>query len=347
MIDPGFALRVFFGLTILVAVLLWPRLGVAPRLLRLSRLDERVRLEDALKHVFMCQQSGQTTSLESLAGRLGISTTEAASLLSRLSKIGLVQMEGDGPTLTSDGAQSAVRIVRTHRLWERYLADRTGVPPVEWHDEAERMEHSLSAEEVDRLESRLGHPRWDPHGDPIPTADGEIPPVPGVGLLAADPGRTVEVVHLEDEPREIYDALLEDGLVLGGRLEVVARTDEGVRVRAGSREWTLDPVAARNISVRLLPPGEHAEPDRITLVDARRGETVRVVGISGGCQGTQRRRLLDLGVVRGTEVTPELVSAAGDPVAYRIRGALIALRETQASWITVERLENRDAVEVA
>ena len=347
MIDPGFALLAFFGVVLVLAVLLWPRLGVAPRLLRLSRLDERVRLEDALKHVFMCQQSGQISSLESLAGRLGISTAEAASLLSRLSEIGLVQMGGDGPTLTSDGAQTAVRIVRTHRLWERYLADRTGVPPVEWHDEAERMEHSLSAEEVDRLESRLGHPSWDPHGDPIPTADGEIPPVPGIGLLAADPGRTVEVVHLEDEPREIYDALLEDGLVLGGRLEVTARTDRGVRVRAGSREWTLDPVAARNISVRLLPPGEHAEPDRITLVDARLGETVRVVEISGACQGTQRRRLLDLGVVRSTEVTPELVSAAGGPVAYRIRGALIALRETQASWITVERLEHRDAAEVA
>jgi len=347
MVDPGFALVVFFGITLLLMVLLWPRLGVAPRLLRLSRLDERVRLEDALKHVFTCQQSGQVSSLESLAGQLGVSTGQAASLLSRLAEMGLVQMAGDGPTLTRDGAQTAVRIVRTHRLWERYLADRTGVPPVEWHDQADRMEHSLSAEQADRLEARLGHPSWDPHGDPIPTSDGEIPPVPGVGLLATDPGRTVEVVHLEDEPREIYDALLEDGLVLGGRLEVVATTDRGVRVRAGGREWTLDPVAARNISVRYLPPGERADSEQTTLVDAQRGETVRVVEISGACQGTQRRRLLDLGVVRGTEITPELVSAAGDPVAYRIRGALIALRQKQALWITVERLEHRDAEGVA
>ena len=347
MVDPGFALIVFFGIAILVAVLVWPRVGVAPRLLRLSRLDERVRLEDALKHVFTCQQSGQMSSLQSLAGRLEVSTGQAASLLSRLAEMGLVQMEGDGPTLTPDGAQTAVRIVRTHRLWERYLADRTGVPPVEWHDQAERMEHTLSPEQTDRLESRLGHPSWDPHGDPIPTADGEIPPIPGIGLPSADPGHAVEIVHLEDEPREIYDALLDDGLVLGGRLEVVAQTERGVRVRTGGREWTLDPVAALNISVRLLPPGEHAGPEKITLLDAQQDETVRVVEISGACQGTQRRRLLDLGVVRGTEITRELVSAAGDPVAYRIRGALIALRETQASWITVERTENHDAAEVA
>ena len=230
---------------------------------------------------------------------------------------------------------------------ERYLADRTGVPPVEWHDEAERMEHSISVEQADRLESRLGHPSWDPHGDPIPTSAGEIPPVPGIGLLAAERGRTVEIVHLEDEPREIYDALLDDGLVLGGRLEVLSRTDRGICVRAGGREWTLDPVAARNISVRQLPVGDRADSERTTLLDAQRGETVQVVEISRACQGTQRRRLLDLGVVRGTEITPELVSAAGDPVAYRIRGALIALREKQASWITVERLEDHDGAEVA
>ena len=347
MIDPGSALLVFFLASFLLAVLLWPRVGIAPRLLRLSRLDERVRLEDALKHVFMCQQSGQVSSLESLAGRLEVSRAKAAALLSRLAEMEMIQMDGDGPVLTNDGAQTAVRIVRTHRLWERYLADRTGVPPVDWHDEAERMEHSLSAEQVDRLESRLGHPSWDPHGDPIPTSAGEIPPVPGVGLLAADPGRTVEVVHLEDEPREIYDALLDDGLVLGGRLEVLSRTDRGVRVRAGGREWTLDPVAARNISVRQLPVGEPPDAAPTTLLDVRRGETVRVVGISRACQGTQRRRLLDLGVVRGAEVTPELVSAAGDPVAYRIRGALIALREKQASWITVESLDSQNAAEVA
>ena len=68
------------------------------------------------------------------------------------------------------------------------------------------------------------------------------------------------------------------------------------------------------------------------------GEVVRVVGLSSACQGTQRRRLLDLGVVRGTEIEAELVAAAGDPVAYRVRGALIALRREQASWIAIERI---------
>ena len=83
--------------------------------------------------------------------------------------------------------------------------------------------------------------------------------------------------------------------------------------------------------------GERAERAGETLVDARLGETVRVLGISPACQGTQRRRLLDLGVVKGTLITAEFTAAGGDPVAYLIRGALIALRREQASWVAVDR----------
>jgi len=341
--DPALAL-VVFGIAVTTAAgLFWPRIGLASRLRRLLLLSERVLLEDAVKHMYTCERTGRVCSLESLAGRLEVSRARAAGLLSRLTAMALAHTGGVGPTLTDEGRRSALRLVRTHRMWERYLADRTGVPATEWHDEAERMEHSLSTDEVDALDTRLGHPRWDPHGDPIPTAAGDIPPDQGLDLVSAQPGRTVEILHLEDEPREIYDALLRDGLVLGGRLDVVARTDSSVLVRGGGREWEIDTVAAGNVTVRHLPPGERAETSRTTLLDAASGETVHVTGISRACQGTQRRRLLDLGVVRGTPITPELASAAGDPVAYRIRGALIALRRTQAAWIHVDRGAEHDA----
>ena len=336
--DPGVALLTFALVVAGLVLAFWPRHGFVPRLLRLSTLDGRVRVEDALKHIYMCRRNDQTCSLESLAGRLEVSTARAAELLSRLSEMGLVRTGSGGPTLTEDGERSAVRIVRNHRLWERYLADRTGVPAGEWHDQAERMEHALSAEEADVLESHLGHPRWDPHGDPIPTASGEMSSVPGVGLATVAPGRTVEIVHLEDEPPQIYDALVADGLALGGRLELVERTDRAVRVRAGSREWAIDPIAAHNVTVTYLPEGARTEPERATLLDAQQGETVRVVGVARTCRGAQRRRLLDLGIVRDTAITPELVSATGDPIAYRVRGALIALRRTQAEQILVDHL---------
>ena len=200
MVEPGSALAVFAVLCLLLAALLWPERGLLPRWLQFARLSERVRLEDALKHVFACRQEQQACTVDSLAGHLAVPSGEAAALLTRLARMGLLRMEPDGPALTAEGARSAVRIVRIHRLWERYLADRTGVPPAKWHDQAERMEHALSTEQADALDARLGRPAWDPHGDPIPDASGSMPPAPGIGLPAATPGRAVEIVHMEDEP---------------------------------------------------------------------------------------------------------------------------------------------------
>lgn len=345
MVDPGLALLVFAALSGLAGLLFWPRRGLLARLVRTSRMTERVLLEDALKHVYTCESIGRVCTLESLAGQLEVSTGRAADLLSKLVELGLVRSAEAGPKLTDGGRDSALRLVRTHRLWERYLADRTGVPAGEWHAEAERMEHTLSEAETDALAARLGHPAWDPHGDPIPTPAGALPDVDRLTLAGAAPGRTVEIVHLEDEPREIYDALLEDGLVLGARLDVVERSPSGVRVRARGREWSISGVVARNVTVRLLPEGESADEPAETLLDLGPGDVGRVIDISPACQGQQRRRLLDLGVVRGTEIEAELASASGDPVAYRIRGALIALRREQAEWVRIERVEKpREAV---
>jgi DtxR family Mn-dependent transcriptional regulator len=268
-----------------VAAAAWPRVGVLARLARASRLNERVLLEDALKHVYTCESIGRTTTLESLAGQLEISTGKAADLLSRLAEHRLVRSEESGPRLTDAGRDSALRLVRTHRLWERYLADRTGVPPSEWHAEADAKEHILSAEETEALAARLGHPAWDPHGDPIPTTGGELPEVQRLTLAGVDAGRTVEIVHLEDEPREIYDALLSDGLGLGARLDVVERSSHIVRVRARGREWPLSIEVARNVSVRTLPSGASADQPVDTLVDLAPGEMGRVLDISPACQG--------------------------------------------------------------
>jgi DtxR family Mn-dependent transcriptional regulator len=337
MIDPAAALGAFGALVVLALVLLWPGRGLVARVARLRRSTERVLLEDALKHVYTCESVGRMPSIESLAGQLGVSTGHAARLLAKLVESDLVRSGADGPSLTDQGRSSALQLVRTHRLWERYLADRTSLPPAEWHAEAEHMEHALSPEETERLSSRLGHPRWDPHGDPIPTATGALPSLDEHTLAAVDPGSAVEVFHLEDEPREIYEALTREGLTPGALLEVVDRTAQEVRVRAGGRTWPLSTVAARNVSVRLLEPGEDVDRPVETLRDLAPGEAAFVVDLSPACRGAQRRRLLDLGVVRGTRVTAEMASAFGDPVAYRIRDALVALRGEQARWVRVER----------
>jgi DtxR family Mn-dependent transcriptional regulator len=344
MVDPLTALVLFGVLAVATALVFWPGRGVVARLSRSAKSTERILLEDALKHVYTCQAVGRVCDAGTIADHLSISHGRAEDLLERLVEADLARLQAEGARLTPGGRESALRLVRAHRLWERYLADRTGVPAAEWHDEAERMEHDLSPEAADELSARLGHPRWDPHGDAIPTAGGQLPRVDRPSLSDVEAGQTVEVVHLEDEPREIYEALISDGIELGARLEVIETAEDTVRVRVQDLDWTIERPVAGNVTVRALPPGTRADGPVTTLLDLGAGEIGRVTGISPACQGSQRRRLLDLGVVRGTEIEAELHSALGDPVAYLIRGALIALRREQAEWIRIERVRRPTSI---
>lgn len=337
MVDPRLALLVFATAVAIVAVLFWPRHGLVVRLFRLVRMTERVRVEDALKHLHNREYHGKPPSIDSLAGALETSRARAVALVARLKSLGLVRADGLALPLTETGRAYALRIIRSHRLWERYLADRTSVEPADWHEEAERREHTLTADAVEELDARMGHPRFDPHGDPIPTADGELPPQTGVALTALRPGTRGSILHLEDEPREVYDRLVAAGLAPGMAVRVLDATPSRIRFTADGQELVFEPVVATNITVMPVPGTKRAENHAETLLALQPGESAVVVRISPACQGAQRRRLLDLGVVPGTVVRAEFEGAFGDPVAYRIRGALIALRKRQAEWIYIER----------
>lgn len=337
MVDPAVALGAFAVLVVIVSMVFWPGRGAWARWGRLRQASARVRMEDALKHLYKCEHGGMPFTLEGLAGALEISRIEASWTLGALRERGLVRLDGGSFPLTDEGREYGLQIIRTHRLVERFLADRTGVAPGEWHDVAEEREHRLSPDEVQALSSSLGHPRFDPHGDPIPTPLGEMPSLDGVPLTQLTQGQEGVILHLEDEPPETYHRLLESGLA--PQMEIRVRTVEeggGLTLEADGQVVSLDPMGARNVTVALRPLQSDPRESLPTLADLRPGGVATVVGISPKCQGVQRRRLLDLGVVPGTPITVELRSASGDPVAYLIRGALIALRRDQAAWIQVD-----------
>jgi len=151
MVDPVTALAVFSLLAVLAGVLAWPGRGIVARVRRRFRSTERVELEDALKHLVQCEREGIAASLENLAGRLEVTRGHAARLVSRLAALGLATADSASPGLTEHGRSTALRVLRTHRLWERWLADRTGVGAAEWHAQAERVEHVLSEAQTEEL----------------------------------------------------------------------------------------------------------------------------------------------------------------------------------------------------
>ncbi len=336
-IDPHIALLIGSLLIATAVLLFWPDRGVAWRLRRALQASERVEAEDALKHLFDCDYKGQIANLQSLSGALSISGNRAAEILQELEAHEWIEPTRGGYRLTASGRSQALRIVRIHRLWERYLSDQTGYDPALWHEKAERREHRTSDEEAEALASSLGHPRFDPHGDPIPTAGGEILPPQGQPLTELPVDSLAEIVHMEDEPEAVYAQLIAEGLHPGMRVRVLDSSPERIHFVADASEHVLAPVLAANLSVVTLPHEEEmAGPfDRLSSLEL--GESARVVSISPFLRPHERRRMLDLGLIPGTEVSAEIRSPGGDPTGYRIRGAVIALRREQADQIQVAR----------
>jgi DtxR family Mn-dependent transcriptional regulator len=233
--------------------------------------------------------------------------------------------------LTAAGREIAIRVIRAHRLLERYLADELQMPLDTIHLTADRREHGLTPEKTAELEAQLGYPAHDPHGDPIPRRDGWMPMVESVALTEQPPGEPGNVVHIEDEPPEVFRQIIAAGLEPGMRVEVLEVTGQHVVVWDGQREHVLAPIAAGNVFVarlgRPLPT-----PARLSLLTP--GQAGRVVALR--CEGLTRRRLLDLGLTPGTVVECAFPALFGEPRAYRVRGALIALRTDQASQIEIE-----------
>ena len=335
MIHPALALLSAAALLVAACLLFWPSTGVVPLLRRALRTGERERIEDALKHVYDCEYLGSVASIQSLAGALERGTSQIAELTERLEAMGLVRTEEAGLRLTSEGRSYALRIIRIHRLWETYLADRTGFEEAEWHGEADRREHKTSAAQLQQMIRATGNPRFDPHGDPIPTDQGEVPSRRGEPLSDLAPGSIAVIVHVEDEPEAIYAQLRAQNIRIHQRVAVLDKSPQRIRIEIDGDIQVMAPIVAANVWVTPLPVDTPAErTDRLSSL--RIGESRKVVGISPACQGLQRRRLLDLGLVPGTEITAVMQSPTSDPTGYRIRGAVIALRRQQADLVQVQ-----------
>ena len=319
--------------------ILWPKTGLFWKWRRGRRGNVRVLMEDALKHLYDQEYKGLKCTLQSTAGALSITTDEAAKLLARLEAIKLVASRDEGFRLTTEGRSYALRIIRIHRLWERYLADETGLSATEWHREAEKQEHILTGTDADKLAAEMGDPVYDPHGDPIPTTSGKLPPKKGKPLTDLAEGEFGSIIHLEDEPSTIFAQLAAEGLNPGMQIRVLEKTSKRIHFIADGEEIVLAPVVAANITIVPLPKEEVTDGPYDSLTSLNIGEAGKVTRISRACRGQQRRRLMDLGVLPGTIITAKMRSAGGDPTAYDIRGATIGLRNEQAEMIHIRRIE--------
>lgn len=210
-------------------------------------------VEDYLKAIYKLQQEedgGVSTSR--LATEMAVASASVTNMVKRLSEMGLVNYESYyGSTLTEAGKKIALEIIRHHRLLELYLKEVMGYSWDEVHDEAEKLEHHISEQFEDKIAELLNDPRFDPHGDPIPTKDGKMPTIRVYPLSDVNENEMFVIQQVKDQDPELLRYLEKQGLIPGVKLKVVNREPfKGpLTLQVEDKEMTIGHKIAENIFV--------------------------------------------------------------------------------------------------
>jgi DtxR family Mn-dependent transcriptional regulator len=223
---------------------------------KVGRTRPSPAVQDYLKAIYRVGEAtgSGTVSTSQVAEALGVTAASASNMLKKLGQMGFVAhtRRRGVVELTDAGRRAALEVVRHHRLLETYLVTRLGVPWDEVHQEAEVLEHHLSEELEARIAEELGHPEFDPHGDPIPTLSGQIADVPAERLSDMAEGTRAVVSRVSDHDPALLRYLAEQGLVPEAVVEVLGQAPFGgplsVRV-ADDRVVEIPPDAARAVHV--------------------------------------------------------------------------------------------------
>jgi DtxR family Mn-dependent transcriptional regulator len=192
--------------------------------------------------------------ITNIAERLGISTVSASEMVHRLQDYELLHHTPyKGVNLTEDGQQRANSIIRCHRLWERFLVDELGISWEHVHELACRLEHATDEQITEALEKRLGNPTSCPHGNPIPTTEGKIPPPHGIPLCEMEAGQIGIIERIYPETSQLLIHLAGQGIIPGKEIEVqeIAPLNGPISLIVNKGTAMVDREAAGNILIDI------------------------------------------------------------------------------------------------
>ena len=210
--------------------------------------------ENYIKAIYHLQQVKGDVSSNELATALKTKPASVTDMMKKLKAKKLVHYQPYKDfRLNNEGVKIALGIIRRHRLWEYFLAEKLKFTWAEVHEVAEELEHVSSKKLIDKLDEFLGFPRVDPHGDPIPDADGKIENTRQVCLVDLPLNKQVIVSHVSDQSSEILELLKHKHIGIGTKLEVKKKFefDHSMEIRSGKQPvQTISEQLAKNIFVK-------------------------------------------------------------------------------------------------
>lgn len=220
-------------------------------------------MEDYLKAIYRLEEDGLPASTQAIAERLSVAAPSVTGMLKRLADLRLIRYERyRSVELTATGRKAALEIVRHHRLLEQYLAEALGYSWDEVHDEAERLEHTISEEFEARIDAALGFPTVDPHGDPIPTAAGAVHAVSDDRLTTLEVGERGTICRVSDADAEKLRYLGSIGVFPNAEVRLLARIpfNGPLRVQVGDEVHFISVELANAIHVHREPSTDGHNP---------------------------------------------------------------------------------------
>ena len=210
--------------------------------------------ENYLKAILVISlDTNERASTNAIADEISTSAASVSDMLKKLQEKELIKYEKyKGVELSEKGNNLATSIIRKHRLWETFLVNKLDFNWGEVHDVAEQLEHIKSVELVDRLDSFLGFPKFDPHGEPIPTKDGDIPTTNTIPLNELEAGTKGKVMGVTLDEKSFLDYLTKLNISIGTKIELLEKIsfDQSLSVKIENTNQHISNDVARNLLIK-------------------------------------------------------------------------------------------------
>jgi DtxR family Mn-dependent transcriptional regulator len=344
----------FIIIGFILGILFYPTIKYFIKYYLLNKTVSNKKIEqDILKEIYQSNKENKILTIDILNKKINIPTSKLLEVLDRLVNLNYIYLTDNDLRLTNKGKEEAQNIISKHRLLERYLFEKTSADLKKIHKIADENEHTFDEEKIQNIKNELSNPCIDQHGDIL---NENIYITKRLANLSNCEVNEIYIVkHIEDEPLEIYEYLVNLDLAPFDKIKILEIDKNYIKIiNDKGKIIELPYLLANNVFIEKIKKNEKLinyfefllKSNVISLDKLKINDIGLITGLSFYIRGIQRQRLMELGFIKGNIVIPLYNnSLSSDPKAYKINNSIISLRKEQALKIYVINLSNLNNID--